>query len=35
MAALTSWLMKLHEEGIITAEDTDGIPMEWGVNTQR
>jgi aldehyde:ferredoxin oxidoreductase len=25
-----SWLMKLHEEGIITAADTDGIVMEWG-----
>ena len=30
MASITSWLMKLYEEGIITAEDTDGIPMEWG-----
>ncbi len=27
---IISWLMKLHEEGIITAADTDGIPMEWG-----
>ena len=25
-----AWLMRLHEEGIITAADTDGIPMEWG-----
>jgi aldehyde:ferredoxin oxidoreductase len=24
------WLMQLHAEGIITADDTDGIPMEWG-----
>jgi aldehyde:ferredoxin oxidoreductase len=25
-----SWLMQLHEDGIITADDTDGVPMEWG-----
>jgi aldehyde:ferredoxin oxidoreductase len=25
-----SWLMELYEEGIITKEETDGIPMEWG-----
>jgi len=24
------WLMKLYEKGLITAKDTDGIPMEWG-----
>jgi aldehyde:ferredoxin oxidoreductase len=24
------WLMELYEKGIITKEDTDGIPMEWG-----
>lgn len=24
------WLMQLYEEGLITAKDTDGIPMEWG-----
>ena len=24
------WLMKLQEKGLITAKDTDGIPMEWG-----
>ncbi len=24
------WLMELHEEGVIRAEDTDGIAMEWG-----
>jgi len=24
------WLMELFEDGIITAEDTDGIAMEWG-----
>ena len=24
------WLMQLHENGIISAEDTDGTPMEWG-----
>jgi aldehyde:ferredoxin oxidoreductase len=27
---IISWLMRLYECGIITAEDTDGIPMEWG-----
>jgi aldehyde:ferredoxin oxidoreductase len=25
-----AWLMQLHENGIITAEDTDGTPMDWG-----
>jgi aldehyde:ferredoxin oxidoreductase len=25
-----SYLMKLHEMGLITVKDTDGIPMEWG-----
>jgi aldehyde:ferredoxin oxidoreductase len=25
-----AWLMTLHEQGIITAGETDGIPMEWG-----
>jgi aldehyde:ferredoxin oxidoreductase len=28
--SIQSWLMLLYEKGIITAEDTDGIPMEWG-----
>ncbi|MFC1913346.1 aldehyde ferredoxin oxidoreductase family protein [Chloroflexota bacterium] len=28
--ALVGWLMELYENGIITAKDTDGIPMEWG-----
>jgi aldehyde:ferredoxin oxidoreductase len=27
---IISWLMELCENGIITEEDTDGIPMEWG-----
>ncbi len=27
---IIAWLMELYEKGIITAEDTDGIPMEWG-----
>jgi len=27
---LITWLMRLHEQGIITEDDTDGIPMEWG-----
>jgi len=30
MAITLAWLMELYEEGIITAEDTDGVPMEWG-----
>ena len=29
MSTTIGWLMKLYEEGIITAKDTDGIPMEW------
>jgi aldehyde:ferredoxin oxidoreductase len=29
-AGMTAWLMKLYELGIITAADTDGVPMEWG-----
>ncbi len=28
--AIIAWLMELYENGIITAKDTDGIPMEWG-----
>ena len=28
--ALIAWLMELYENGIITAKDTDGIPMVWG-----
>jgi len=27
---ITSWLMYLYEKGLITAADTDGIPMVWG-----
>ena len=27
---IISWLMQLYEKGIITAADTDGVPMEWG-----
>ncbi|MFC1995061.1 aldehyde ferredoxin oxidoreductase C-terminal domain-containing protein, partial [Chloroflexota bacterium] len=27
---IISWLMDLYQNGIITAKDTDGIPMEWG-----
>lgn len=30
MAGITSFLMKLYELGIVTAADTDGVPMEWG-----
>jgi aldehyde:ferredoxin oxidoreductase len=30
IAAMTSWLMQLYDKGIITAKDTDGIPMERG-----
>ena len=29
-AGITAWLMDLYEKGIITAADTDGVPMEWG-----
>ena len=25
-----AWLMELHEKGIITSRDTDGIAMKWG-----
>jgi aldehyde:ferredoxin oxidoreductase len=28
--SIQGWLMLLYEKGMITAEDTDGIPMEWG-----
>jgi aldehyde:ferredoxin oxidoreductase len=27
---LLAWAMELYERGIITTEDTDGIPMAWG-----
>ena len=27
---LITWLMRLHENGIITERDTDGVPMNWG-----
>ena len=27
---IVGWLMQLYEKGVITARDTDGIPMEWG-----
>jgi len=27
---LITWLMRLYENGIITEDDTDGIPMKWG-----
>ena len=30
LANTLGWLMKLHEKGIITSRDTDGIAMEWG-----
>jgi len=29
-AGIAAWLMDLYEKGIITAADTDGVPMEWG-----
>jgi len=29
-SGITAWLMDLYEKGIITAADTDGVPMEWG-----
>jgi len=27
---IIAWLMELYEKGVITAKDTDGIPMDWG-----
>ncbi len=27
---ILAWVMELYERGIITAQDTDGLPMEWG-----
>lgn len=30
IANITGWLMLLYEKGLITAKDTDGVPMEWG-----
>jgi len=29
LSGITGWLMKLYEDGTITAADTDGVPMEW------
>jgi aldehyde:ferredoxin oxidoreductase len=29
-AGMTAWLMDLYQNGIISASDTDGVPMEWG-----
>jgi aldehyde:ferredoxin oxidoreductase len=29
-SSIIRWLMILHENGIISEEDTDGIPMKWG-----
>ncbi len=30
MSTLTGFLMLLYEKGIISAKETDGVPMEWG-----
>jgi len=30
ITGIAGWLMLLYQEGIITAADTDGVPMEWG-----
>jgi aldehyde:ferredoxin oxidoreductase len=30
LSMTVSYLMKLYEMGIITAKDTDGVPMDWG-----
>ncbi|MHB1128115.1 MAG: aldehyde ferredoxin oxidoreductase family protein [Bacillota bacterium] len=30
LSNILAWLMKLHEQGIITEADTDGIAMKWG-----
>jgi len=27
---ILAWVMEAYEKGILTKEDTDGIPMEWG-----
>ncbi|UCG84405.1 MAG: hypothetical protein JSW38_06210 [Dehalococcoidia bacterium] len=29
-SGMTAWLMDLYENGIISASDTDGVPIEWG-----
>lgn len=29
MGSITGWLMLLFEKGVITAADTEGVPMEW------
>jgi len=33
ITGMAGWLMLLYQEGIITAADTDGVPMEWGSET--
>jgi len=30
VTGMIGWLMIMYEKGIISAEDTDGIPMQWG-----
>jgi aldehyde:ferredoxin oxidoreductase len=30
VTGIAGWLMLLYQEGLITADDTDGVPMEWG-----
>lgn len=30
LANMLAWLMELHEKGVITAADTDGLAMRWG-----
>ena len=30
ISMITGWLMLIYEKGLITAADTDGVPMEWG-----
>jgi aldehyde:ferredoxin oxidoreductase len=30
IAGILAWVMELYQRGLITAEQTDGIPMEWG-----
>lgn len=30
LSNILNWLMNLHQRGIITEADTDGIPMSWG-----
>ena len=30
VGGIMAWVMELYERGVITAQDTDGVPLEWG-----